>query len=495
MDIKEKELLEAKADRDRFKVWAGEELFNRFMKIKDRLKSPLNDMTYWTSTREPKTQLQLRSIIMDEEEKIEKKSKEAKLIEEGAEILYEDDKWYVYYIKNFEACQKYGAGTKWCITGKNMEGEETYGRRYWDSYTRDGNQFYFFLRKGSNEKFAVMIDESGEHTIFDPRDREIPYIEGAPKVDKLPDVSENNPKYDRDEEEMEDEDQEPAAPPAPPPFNLEPVQNPQALQFRATTLEDALRQFNNAEKVADLRQELFAVKIGENKFTIFVFNGREAGPLLTQRGPGQFAMVTFDNPEVLTTWFQENMANVQVQDQAEANQPQPANEAVEEKEERHEVAHKLPINTLQRMIDNAKLDFIVVYQHGDNQVLPTNKKFLDKDGKLIVEDGLMLVDYENVEDGEIIAEGAQEVVEMLKEWEVLSDLNATEEMLSQVKAWLKETFEIEMKESYHEAIRLLYIPKEEKMKEAAMGMGDGEPEPVILESNDSYYRLRTFKVR
>lgn len=326
MEIKEKELLEAKADRDRFKAWAGEDLFNRFLKIKDRLKSPLNDMTYWTSTRTPRKVDELEGVVVSEEEKIVAKSKEAKLIEEGAEILFEDDKWFVYFIKNFEACQKYGAGTKWCITGTNMDGDDVYGRRYWDSYKRDGNQFYFFLRKGSNEKFAVMIDEGGDHTIFNPKDREIPFIEGAPAVPNLPDVSENNPKYDRDEEEEneEEENQEPAAPP---PFNLEPVQNPQAMEFTAATLEDALNRFSGvygetALKVGDLRQDLSSISLGNGKFTIFVFNGRVGGPLMTQRGPGQFALVTFDNLEVLTTWFQANMANVQVQDQAAADQPQ-----------------------------------------------------------------------------------------------------------------------------------------------------------------------------
>jgi hypothetical protein len=330
-------ILEAKADRDRFQAWAGEDLFNRFLKIKDRLASPTNDMTFWTSTRQPRKKEELLAIIEEEEEKINAKEQEKKLIQDGAKILFQDDKWLVYAIENFEACQKYGAGTKWCITGKNIDGDDAYGRRYWDSYTRDGNAFYFFLKKGSNEKFAVMIDEGGEHTIFDPTDRQIPFIQDAPVVPGLPDVSQNS--YDGDEEEQEDEqeDEEPAGPPVPPPFNLEPVQNPQAMEFVAATLEDALNRFSGvygetALKVEDLRQDLFAIRLGNGKFTIFVFNGRAGGPLMTQRGPGQFALVTFDNLEVLTTWFRANMANVQVQDQAQAEQPQ-AQEQPEEAQE------------------------------------------------------------------------------------------------------------------------------------------------------------------
>jgi hypothetical protein len=114
-------LMEAKADRDRFKAWAGEELFNRFIKIKDKLERPFNDMTFWTSTRAPKSTKQLETIIEAEEEKVAEKETKEKLIKDGAKIIFEDDKWFVYSITTFEACQKYGAGTKWCITGKNTQ--------------------------------------------------------------------------------------------------------------------------------------------------------------------------------------------------------------------------------------------------------------------------------------------------------------------------------------------------------------------------------------
>lgn len=341
MNEKYRKLLEARADRDRFKAWAGEDLFNRFMKIKERLTSPENDMGYWSSTRNPHNVAELAAVILNKEKEIEKKDKENKLVEEGAELIHEDSNWYVYHITNFQACQKYGKNTRWCITGSDGEDENAYGNRHWISYTRDGNDFYFFIEKSTNVKYAVMLhpdfENDGGYTIFNPRDREISYIEGAPQVKGLPDVSESNPNFEDDEEnEEENEDQEPAGPPVPPPFNLEPVQNPNAMEFSAATLEDALNRFSGvygetALKVGDLRQDLFTISLGNGKFTIFVFNGTAGGPLMTQRGPGQFSLVTFDNLEVLTTWFQANMANVQVQNQADANQqPEPANEAVKE---------------------------------------------------------------------------------------------------------------------------------------------------------------------
>ena len=59
--------------------------------------------------------------------------------DEGAELVYETDKIRVYLIKTREACQLYGAGTEWCITGKG---------EYWSQYTqRDFVTFYYVICK------------------------------------------------------------------------------------------------------------------------------------------------------------------------------------------------------------------------------------------------------------------------------------------------------------------------------------------------------------
>ena len=342
--IKDKELttlLEARADRDRFKTWGGEELLQLFLKFKDRMSSPENDMTYWTSTKTPHKPEELKEIIAKLQKKAEKKSEEQKLIEEGAEKIFEDGKWLVYRITNFEACQTYGAGTRWCITGRNNEGENAYGNRYWRSYTSDGAEFYFFLLKGTNEKYALTVwpdsdtgrlgMDDGSYDLNQADDDPIIYIPDAPKVPNLPDVSVGPDFYTNEDEENEDEenedeenedDGEPAGPPVPPPYTLEPVANPQAMEFPASSLEDALRQFNNATAVAQLRNDLHVIKFGDNKFTVFVFNGTAGGPLMTQRGPGQFSLLVFDNQETIVNWAQQNMPNIQVQNQADANQPQ-----------------------------------------------------------------------------------------------------------------------------------------------------------------------------
>jgi len=303
-------LLEARADKDRFRAWGGEELLQKFLTFKDRMSSPENDMTYWTSTKTPRQPEELNEII----KKLEKKAEKKKQVEDGAELIYEDDTWYVYKINTFPACQKYGARTKWCITSEDETAEDSDRNPVtrWVYYTEvQEGQFYFFINKKENKKYALLDNSNysdDEYELYDEKDDLISYIEGAPTVEGLPNVSQPNPNGPR--------------PPTPPPYTLEPVANPQTMEFTASSLEDALRQFNNATAVAQLRDDLHAIKFGDNKFTVFVFNGTAGGPLMTQQGPGQFSLVVFDNQETLVNWAQQNMPNIQVQNQAAANQPQ-----------------------------------------------------------------------------------------------------------------------------------------------------------------------------
>ena len=95
-----------------------------------------------------------------------------------------------------------------------------------------------------------------------------------------------------EEAEIDDEDggnhEEEAIPQ---PFTLEDVENPLEMQFLANSLQSALTQFNNAEFVESLNDMLNIIKFGENKYTLFVFNGQAAGPLMTQRGPNSYSLL------------------------------------------------------------------------------------------------------------------------------------------------------------------------------------------------------------
>jgi hypothetical protein len=57
----------------------------------------------------------------------------------GSDDIYEDDEVIVKHIKEKDACQVYGAGTKWCITMSDAP--------YWEQYIGANVVFYYMLRK------------------------------------------------------------------------------------------------------------------------------------------------------------------------------------------------------------------------------------------------------------------------------------------------------------------------------------------------------------
>jgi hypothetical protein len=58
--------------------------------------------------------------------------------------IYDENDWIVLIPLSFEASQKYGANTKWCITQKY----------HWNSYHKS-YKLIFIINKNSNEKYAI----------------------------------------------------------------------------------------------------------------------------------------------------------------------------------------------------------------------------------------------------------------------------------------------------------------------------------------------------
>jgi len=107
--------------------------------------------------------------------KIVTKTQQKKQVKQGgSDTLYEDDEIIVKHIKEKDACQTYGTGTKWCITMRNAS--------YWEQYVGANAVFYFVLRKNLKndplDKVAVAVQRGGNNKIskievFDARDKEI----------------------------------------------------------------------------------------------------------------------------------------------------------------------------------------------------------------------------------------------------------------------------------------------------------------------------------
>lgn len=209
-------LYEAKADTQKLIDFAGQELADRFLKLKHKLKSPENDLYYWIKNKSVED---LASRLDDIEASNRDKADKSKAVESGAELVGENGVYRVYHITTYEAAKKYGAATKWCITGIN-----NYGRRYWDEYTDKGVEFYFFLPKTKAEivknltnpprslsspinafltdddvdpglklkpselkyeKHALAVYPTGEYEIFNAKDVAVNYIPSAPYAHSL----------------------------------------------------------------------------------------------------------------------------------------------------------------------------------------------------------------------------------------------------------------------------------------------------------------------
>jgi hypothetical protein len=158
--LQKSKLTEAKADTQRLIDFAGQDLADRFLKIKDKLKSPENDLYYWIKN---KTAADLELAVANIENNKSNSAAKKEISERGAQLVCDSAHWKVYHITTFEAAQKYGRDSQWCITGIR-----SYGDRYWKQYTDDGVSFYFAITKedydprGTNSKFAFAVYPGGD---------------------------------------------------------------------------------------------------------------------------------------------------------------------------------------------------------------------------------------------------------------------------------------------------------------------------------------------
>jgi hypothetical protein len=174
-------LNEAKADTQRLIDFAGEDLANRFLEIKKRLKSPENDIYYWIKNKS----VDDLERVVSELENSKSSTQQRKDAGDGAKLVAENNYWKVYHITTFEASQKYGRDTKWCITGALGDGSF-----YWDNYIAKGVQFYFCIAKdnydtrGKDSKFAIAhyTDKDGFCEVYNQQDVRV-WLSDIPNFD------------------------------------------------------------------------------------------------------------------------------------------------------------------------------------------------------------------------------------------------------------------------------------------------------------------------
>lgn len=190
-------LLESKQDKENFKNWIAnsdivkdmssqnkESYVNSFVdefeEFRNNVKAPYNDYYYWIKQND----FMAFTKFMQEQ----RNSKESKMkAKEGAELLYSDKDWKVYKIDTYEASEKYGKGTKWCISGSKRWANGQNGERFFKDYHDEHEiDFYFFI--GKDDKYAIALYPNNIVEIFNSADVKVPYIPNAPEVKELSNI-------------------------------------------------------------------------------------------------------------------------------------------------------------------------------------------------------------------------------------------------------------------------------------------------------------------
>ncbi len=147
----------------------------KFIKYQKNLE--IKDINQYDSLKD------ISDAISKHENKVRRDVKEI----DGADVVYEDDRFTVVSPKTYEASCYYGAGSKWCTAAKSSDA-------HFMSYNRDGKLFYFLDKKEKSGsrfyKVAMLQKYDGRQTFFDAPDKSFNsgWILGTPEFEKINDV-------------------------------------------------------------------------------------------------------------------------------------------------------------------------------------------------------------------------------------------------------------------------------------------------------------------
>ena len=150
----------------------AEKVVEKFIKYQQALET--RDINQFKSLEE------IITAINNHENKVRRTVKSV----DGANIVYEDDRFTVVTPQTHKASCYYGAGTKWCTSSMN-------GSSHFDNYNIDGKLFYILDKKAKSDnkfyKVALLQKYDGDKTFYDAPDDlfKTGWILGTPEYDNI----------------------------------------------------------------------------------------------------------------------------------------------------------------------------------------------------------------------------------------------------------------------------------------------------------------------
>lgn len=150
----------------------AEKVVEKFIKYQQALET--RDINQFKSLEE------IITAINNHENKVRRTVKSV----DGADVVYEDDRFTVVTPQTHKASCYYGAGTKWCTASMN-------GSSHFDNYNVEGKLFYILDKKAkSNDKYykvALLQKYDGDKTFYDAPDKSFKdgWILGTPEYDEI----------------------------------------------------------------------------------------------------------------------------------------------------------------------------------------------------------------------------------------------------------------------------------------------------------------------
>lgn len=186
-DIKNRKSLEnityeGKQDQEILNDFLGNDYYNKYQTIKNRIYDPNYKDIYKLIKKNPD---EVKYYI----DNFKSNRDFIKAAKEGARKVYEDSDWIVYHITNYDAAKYYGRDTKWCLSG-NYDGLEEVGQQEFEKYNSKSNIYFYINKHKAREKYAILknrytdritdVYDSADHNLGNSAyyiNVELPYVE------------------------------------------------------------------------------------------------------------------------------------------------------------------------------------------------------------------------------------------------------------------------------------------------------------------------------